>query len=196
LQLAYTVPAITGTAITALLAARLLSLVAYAAFCVLSILEHGRSVTPSTLLTVYLVFSAFSDAIQLGLLYVAKNLCSPSALSLAIFIARLALLVLEAQNKTSILREPYRHLAPEETAGFFGSAFFWWVNGIIALGYSKILSVQDMPPLASYLDTMKMREAMQRTWDKRSTPLTIAPPPPPPLTNVFSTPLTENCRKT
>lgn len=177
MQLAYIVPAITGTAITTFLAARLLSLVAYAACCVLSILEHGRSVTPSTLLTVYLVFSAFSDVIQLGLLYVAKNLCSPSALPFTIFMARLALLLLEALNKTSILREPYRHLAPEETAGFFGTAFFWWVNSIIALGYSKILSVHDMPPLVSYLDTMEMREAMQRMWDKRSKPLAVAPFP-------------------
>ncbi|KAI9738030.1 MAG: hypothetical protein M1818_005458 [Claussenomyces sp. TS43310] len=134
-ELAYTAPAVTGID-TTLLAARLLSLVAYAAFCVLSILEHGRSITPSTILTVYLVFSAFFDTIQFGLLYVAKSLCSPSALSVAIFLVRLALLVIEARKKTSILREPYQHLAPEETAGFLDTAFFWWVNDINALGYS------------------------------------------------------------
>ncbi len=168
LQLAYVVLEIPGTTDSALLTARLLSLIASAAVCVLSFLEHGRSVAPSTVLTVYLVFSTLCDVIQVGLLYVARNLCDPPGLAFAIFIVKLLLLHLEARNKTSILREPYRHLAPEETAGFFGSAFFWWVNRIIALGYSKIFSLEDMPPLATYLDTLKQREAMQQTWDKRS----------------------------
>lgn len=97
------------------------------------------------------------------------NLCSPSPIASTIFVAKLVLLVLEAQNKTPILRESYRCLAPEERAGFFGNAFFWWVNEIIALGYIKILSPEDMPPLASSIDAMKLRESMQRMWDKRST---------------------------
>ena len=151
-----------------LLANRLLSLLTYATFFVLSVVEHGRSVSPSTILTLYLAFSIIFDGIQLGLLYVARNLCTLSTITLFIFIARLVLLYLEAQNKTLILREHYVHLAPEEKAGFFSTSCFWWVNGIIALGYSKILSIHDMPPLPSYLDTMKMREAMQRKWDKRS----------------------------
>lgn len=166
--MAYVVLEIKGRIDATLLAEQLLSLAAAAALCVVSFLEHGRSIAPSTVLTVYLVFSAFSDVVQVGLLYVARNLCNISALAFVIFMVKLVLLILEGQEKTSILREPYQHLAPEETAGFFGTAFFWWVNRVLALGYSRILSLEDMPPLASYLDTMKMREAMQRTWDKRS----------------------------
>lgn len=81
---------------------------------------------------------------------------------------RMSLLVLEARTKTAILREPFQDLAPEETAGVFGTTFFWWVNKFIALGYSRILSIKDMPPLASNLDTMTIREDMQKIWDKRS----------------------------
>lgn len=146
----------------------MLLLVTSALICVLSFFEHGRSVAPSTVLTVYLAFSTFVDVIHVGLLHVAKNLCSPSLLASAIFVAKLILLVLEAQDKTHILREPYRGLAPEERAGFFGNAFFWWVNDIIALGYFEILSPQDMPPLASSIDAMKLRESMQHMWNKRS----------------------------
>lgn len=168
LQLAYTVSTITRLSTAALVVAHLLSLTAYTFFCILSILEHGRSVTPSTLLTIYLFFSIFCDVVQFGLLHVAKNLCSLSTLPLAIFITKIALLICEAQNKTSILREPYRNLAPEKRAGFFETAFFWWVNEFIALGHSKILSIEDMPPLPSYLDARKLRETMQTAWDKRS----------------------------
>lgn len=148
--------------------ARLLALIASAALCVLSFLEHGRSVAPSTLLTSFLLSSIFCDFIQAGLFWVAKNLCYSSPLTLAIFAVKLVVLGLELQNKTPILREPYRDLAPEERGGFFANAIFWWVNKYIALGNNKMLSADDMPPLASYMDTMKMREAMQRQWDKRS----------------------------
>jgi len=174
LEIGYFVPTIITTSSATLLASRLLYLAAYAALCLLSVLEHGRSITPSTFLIMYLVFSSFADVIQFALLYVAMNLCSFSALPVAIFIVRLTLLVLEAQNKTSILREPYVNLAPEEKAGFFGTTFFWWVNSFITLGYSKILSITDIPPLPSYLNTMKMRDAMQTTWNKRSTLLATA----------------------
>jgi len=135
--------------------------------CILSFLEHGRSIAPSTVLTVYLTLAIFSRCVRFGLLYVARNLCSTSLLPSSIFIATFILLVLEGQIKTPILREPYQNLAPEETAGFFGNAFFWWVNRIIVLGHSKIMSIEDMPPLASYLDNMKVREDMQQTWDRR-----------------------------
>jgi ATP-binding cassette subfamily C (CFTR/MRP) protein 1 len=136
--------------------------------CGLSLLENGRSAAPSTILTVYLAVSGFSDIIKFGLLYVAKNLCSHSILPVAIFMVRMSLLVLEARTKTAILREPFQDLAPEETAGVFGTTFFWWVNKFIALGYSRILSIKDMPPLASNLDTITIREDMQKIWDKRS----------------------------
>ncbi|RDW89784.1 hypothetical protein BP6252_01816 [Coleophoma cylindrospora] len=170
LQLVYIVTIIVKTADTTVLAYQVLFLVASAALCVLSLFEHGRSVAPSTLLTVYLASSAFVDVIHVSLLYVAMNLCSLSPSAFAIFVAKLVLLVLEAQDKTPILREPYDGLAPEERAGVFGNAFFWWVNNIIALGYSKILLPEDMPPLASSIDAMKLRESMQQIWDKRKRP--------------------------
>ncbi len=150
-----------------LLASNLLSLVAATAICVLSFLEHGRNVEPSTLLTSYLVATIFSDVIQAGLLYVAQNLCNPWGLASATFAAKLVLLALEGQTKRHILREPYDKLSPEETVGYFGVVFFWWVNRILKMGYSKVLSLEDMPPLGRSLDVMKTREVMQREWDRR-----------------------------
>jgi ATP-binding cassette, subfamily C (CFTR/MRP), member 1 len=136
---------------------------------VLSFLEHGRNVGPSTLLTSYFVLAIFSDIIQVGLLYVDQNICIQSGLAPAIFAIRVVILMLEAQTKRSILRDPYDKLSPEETAGFFGVVFFWWVNRVLKTGYSKVMSLDEIPPLGKSLDVMKTREAMQRAWDKRST---------------------------
>ena len=109
-----------------------------------------------------------NDAIQTGLLYDAQNLCSLSVLVTAISATRFLLFALESQTKRTILREPYDKLSPEETAGFFGVAFFWWVNKVLRTGYSNVLSLDEMPPLGKALDSMKTRAAMQREWDRRS----------------------------
>lgn len=120
-------------------------------------------------MTSYLAIAILSDVIQGGLLYVAWNLCNPEGLASAIFATKIVLLILELQTKRSILREPHDKLSPEETAGFFGVAFFWWVNKVLKTGYSNVLSLDNMPPLGKSLDVVKTRQAMQREWDKRST---------------------------
>lgn len=103
-----------------------------------------------------------------GLLFVARNLCSSGGFPLTIFATRFALLILEGRTKTSILREPYDKLSPEERSGFFGVALYWWVNKILENGYSHVLSLDDMPPLGESLDVRRTRETMQREWDKIS----------------------------
>ncbi|KAK4449692.1 hypothetical protein QBC34DRAFT_350884 [Podospora aff. communis PSN243] len=147
-----------------------LDLVAAVVVAILSFLEHGRNPAPSTLLTTYLVLAIFSDAVQAGLLTVAWNLCNPWGLSTKVFTTRVILFTLEAQSKKSFLREPYAKLAPEQTAGFLGNAFFWWVNGILRTGYSTMFSLDNMPPLDQALDAMRARERMQDAWDKRKKP--------------------------
>lgn len=137
--------------------------------CVLSFLEHGRNVQPSTLLTSYLLVATISDAICAGLLFVARNLCRSAGHPLAIFATRFALLILEGRTKASILREPSDKLSPEETSGFFGVALYWWVNKILKNGYSHVLSLEDMPPFGKSLDVGRTRETMQREWDTTST---------------------------
>ncbi len=138
------------------------------AVVVLSFLEHGRAVAPSTIITGYLLLTCSSDVIQTGLLYIAKN--SGSLLSLAglAFAAQLVLLVLESRTKRSILRDPYNKLSPEETTGIMGRCFFWWVNKILKVGYTNPLSLGDMPPLSQSLDAAEARKAMLEEWSKRS----------------------------
>ena len=168
LQLAHLVSGMRGHGPWHTLAPQLLSLVAAVVVIVLSPLEHGRNVGPSTLLTTYLLLATFSDVIQAGLLAVAWNLCNLWGLTSAIFAIKVVLLALESQTKRSILREPFARLSPEQTAGFLGVAFFWWVNDILKTGYSKVFSLDDIPPLDEALNAMKSREMMQQSWEKRS----------------------------
>lgn len=151
-----------------MLAAQLLFLVADVVVCVISFLEHGRNPRPSTLLITYLALTIFSLT-SAGLQYVAWNLCIKEGLTVSIFVTRFALLVLESQTKISILREPYTELSLEQAAGFFDVVFFWWVNKVLKMGYSKNIGLVDIPALDKSLDALKIRDAMRREWDKRST---------------------------
>lgn len=148
------------------LAAKLPLLCADAVVCLLSFLEHGRNVGPSALLTTYLAMTISSNVITTALLYVGWSLCDISSLAIISFVVRILLFALESQTKRLILREP--EVSLEETAGFFGSVSFWWVNTVLRNGYSNVLSLDDMPRLDASLDAKKIHERMNQEWEKRS----------------------------
>ena len=145
---------------------QLLSLLAYALLCPLCFLGHARSVSPSTTITIFLMSSICCDILGVGLLDAATKICGCWSLEIATFIAKVVLLVLESCSKRRIIRERFRSISMEETSGLLGTTFFWWVNEFIALGYSKVLSCDDMPPLPSYLDSQRMRERMIHFWKR------------------------------
>lgn len=150
------------------LAEQLIYLARDAIICALSFFEHGRNTGPSTILTGYLALAISGDIIQFGLLFVAWNLCAVTGPAAAVAAARVVLFVLETRTKRSILRAPYPNLSPEETAGLLGTSFFWWVNRVLKVGYSKSLSLEDMPPLDKALDAGDARDAMIEEWAQRS----------------------------
>ncbi|KAF7887524.1 hypothetical protein EAF00_009818 [Botryotinia globosa] len=107
-----------------------LDLLAAVAIVSLSHLEQYRSVKPSTLISLYLAFSAGLDVPQARTLY---NV--PGQLRLAIVFsfslaARITLLCLEAWDKRVFLMEQYQTLATEATSGVFSNSLFLWMNAL------------------------------------------------------------------
>lgn len=146
----------------------LLFLIADALLCIVSFFEHGRNIRPSTAVTMYLLLNILSSIVRAGLRFVSWNLCHISSLSLAIFVARIILFVIENQSKRPILQIKYNQLSPEETAGFLDRIFYWWVNKILKTGYSKNLSLADIPRLNKDVDATRICTTMQIEWQKKS----------------------------
>ena len=127
--------------------------------CLLSFFEHGRSITPSTVLIIYLF---------------ASVLCQPldqyqnESASLLIFCIgrglKLILLVTESRSKTTYLRKPYSELPPEQTCNSINRAFLFWINSLIMLGNSKVLAQSDLPNLDDALKSRPLREQMEHSW--------------------------------
>jgi ATP-binding cassette subfamily C (CFTR/MRP) protein 1 len=134
----------------------------------LSYLEHTRSVRPSTLLEVYLLVSLLLNIPQARTLFLRHN--GPTAIA-AIFVATIGAMlivwILEARNKTTDLKEPYKEYPPEATHGVWNRTFFLWLNPLFVKGFKKLLSLDDLWQTLPDLSSEKLRDEMQAVWDRR-----------------------------
>ncbi|KAE9374390.1 putative multidrug resistance protein [Stipitochalara longipes BDJ] len=152
------------------IATNIVSFVAALAVCQLSFFEHGRSVKPSSLLIFYLLASVICGGALLRSFYlIHRNSTTPVVLTAIIGLKSL-LLVLESISKQSYLREPYKELPTEQTVSDLNRAFLFWVNDLILLGNSKLLTYSDLPGLDDTLKSRALRLRMEDVWDKTTKP--------------------------
>lgn len=93
--------------------------------CWLSIVEHQKSLRPSTPLTLYLLILILDDAYALLTAGATGLRCSKAVLSACLF-------MLECQSKSSTVRSQYRHFSPETLAGLVDRAFFDWIKPMLS----------------------------------------------------------------
>ncbi|PYH31531.1 uncharacterized protein BO87DRAFT_418037 [Aspergillus neoniger CBS 115656] len=142
------------------------SLVDALSIAILSTIEHNRSVRPSSLLGIYLLFSSLFDAVQVRTLFIRHYPSSLGALSAATVALKLLLLALEAQNKRSYLKEPLLAIPPESTSGLFARTVFWWLNRLFVIGFRKLLTLEDLFPTDSDLKSEGLRRKIGKAWKK------------------------------
>jgi ATP-binding cassette subfamily C (CFTR/MRP) protein 1 len=143
-----------------------LDFVAACALCILSSYEHTRNVAPSIIIDFYLFFSLLFDAARLRTLFLIGNLEIRSIAVVGVLsaITKLGLLVSEAAGKRPYLLERYKHLPPEATSGAYSRAIFWWLNGLLKAGYSKLLSVQDLDEIDEALSSITVGRRFEVAW--------------------------------
>ena len=147
------------------IATNTVSFVAGLAVCQLSFQEHGRAVKPSTLLISYLLASVICNEVLLRSLYLTCRISAGPALLAAEISFKFLLLILESTSKRSYLREPYKDLPIEQTVSDLNRAFLFWVNPLILLGNSKLLTPSDLPTLDETLKSRDLRVRMEKVWD-------------------------------
>ncbi|KIY02825.1 uncharacterized protein Z520_01290 [Fonsecaea multimorphosa CBS 102226] len=154
------------TATKASVAAAALDFAACCVLFVLSCFEHSRSVTPSTIIGLYLIVSFLFGAVQMRTFYLlpgyaAKNIANLLSLSLAI---KFGVLVTEAVEKRGILLDPYRDLPPEATSGVYNRSVFWWLNPLLRLGFGKTLKLDDLYDLDDKLVSANVAARFGQAW--------------------------------
>ncbi|CZT41190.1 related to multidrug resistance protein [Rhynchosporium secalis] len=150
----------------ATLPASTLSFIAAIAVLLLSDLEDRRAVPPSLLLSIYLLASLIFDIAQVRTLYLRHETSTLLGLSTTSVVLKAVLLVLESRSKRGYLRVPYNGYSPETTGGIFNRSFFWWINPILATGFRRLLTLDDLFQTDASLLTDPLRNRMQNSWEK------------------------------
>ncbi|XMA07310.1 hypothetical protein WAI453_000101 [Rhynchosporium graminicola] len=129
-------------------------------------LEDRRAVPPSLLLSIYLLASLIFDIAQVRTLYLRHETSTLLGLSTTSVVLKAVLLVLESRSKRRYLRAPYNGYSPETTGGIFNRSFFWWINPILATGFRRLLTLDDLFQTDASLLTDPLRNRMQNSWEK------------------------------
>jgi ATP-binding cassette, subfamily C (CFTR/MRP), member 1 len=151
------------------LAAAAIALLASLALCLLSYVEHDRTVRPSTFLAIVLFVTLLFDIARARTLWLRQNGDVNLAIAevfTASVVVKALVLVLEATRKRPLLRPEYQAYPPEATAGIYARSFFTWLNSLIRRGFSQILGIDDLFELDKHLKTSYLQQNFQSAWNK------------------------------
>jgi ATP-binding cassette, subfamily C (CFTR/MRP), member 1 len=154
------------------LAAAALTFVSSLALLALSYLEHLYSYRPSTIINLFLLFSALFDATQARTLWLQTYNRPVAIASLISVIVKLVALTLEAVEKRHILRPQYQDLTPESTSGILSQWLFTWQIPLFRAGYSKTLGMDDLFHLDKHLKSTLLHAKLHARTPTSETPVT------------------------
>lgn len=147
-------------------ASDVLSLVALCGAVVLSYYDHIRSVRPSTLLSSYLSVVILLNIARVRTLWMTTNTKSASV-TLSISLASTVVsLILESTEKRASVKYLPPDATPEQFSGFWKRTSFAWLLPTLRQGYSKILSVPNLPTLDPRLNSNILHDKLEKTWNK------------------------------
>ncbi|OJJ46205.1 hypothetical protein ASPZODRAFT_152404 [Penicilliopsis zonata CBS 506.65] len=141
-----------------------LSFASALALLVLSTLEHRRSIRPSFLINVFLLFSALLDLAQARTLWLLNQNTGLAALFTASVGYKFLLLSLEAREKRAFLSQPYSTYSPEELGGVLNTGVFWWINSLMRKGYLRVLEVHELFQTDNTLSSAVIDQQIQEKW--------------------------------
>ncbi|KAH6876442.1 P-loop containing nucleoside triphosphate hydrolase protein [Thelonectria olida] len=150
------------------LPAAALSFVASISLLGLSYVEHVYSYRPSTVLNLFLLFSALFDAARTRTLWLQGYNRSAAIAALVATVLKIFMLVLETIDKRGFLRPQYRTLPPEVTSGVFSQWLFSWQLPLFRAGYSGQLEIENLFPLDKHLKSQYLQNLLQTGWGKAS----------------------------
>ncbi|KAL2812693.1 P-loop containing nucleoside triphosphate hydrolase protein [Aspergillus granulosus] len=131
--------------------------------CVLSYMEHSRSVRPAFLLEFYLLVTLLFDITRTRTLWLRDAGDSGKLVAIIASFAvgvKVILILLEGWEKEAILKDKYKNYPPEARAGIVNRALFWWLNPLFFMGFFKMLRVEDLYTLDKRLESARLRDLL------------------------------------
>jgi ATP-binding cassette, subfamily C (CFTR/MRP), member 1 len=166
-------------------AADTLGTIASIAACSLSLLRHQRSSRSSTVLSLYLSVAILLDIARTRTLWlVSRNAGSsqPAAAmtavlaisSVALFFESLETKWLTLSSKTKDADQEKVSSFPEQYIGLWSRTVFAWLAATFRLGYTRIISVEDLPHLDRKLESHVTHDRLAQSWATCESPCTLS----------------------
>ncbi|KAF9878698.1 ABC multidrug transporter [Colletotrichum karsti] len=155
---------------SASLGADVLAFIATLTVVVVSVLNHQRSLRPSTLISVYLSASVVLGIPRVRTIWLLGNSGPVPIVQALVFTLTFTALVLESIEAKSSLSESgfqYEKLATaEQRSGFWARTCFSWLANTFRTGYSKVISLADLPGLDPSLESRLLHKSLVAAWSK------------------------------
>lgn len=148
------------------LPAAALSFAASVSLLGLSYAEHVYTYRPSTVLSLFLLFSILFDATRTRTLWLQGYNRSAAIAALVATVLKIVMLAVEATEKCGFLRPQYCALPPEVTSGIFSRWIFSWQLPLFRAGYSKKLEIDALSPLEKHFKSSYLQHQLQTRWSK------------------------------
>ncbi|KAJ5737499.1 uncharacterized protein N7483_002624 [Penicillium malachiteum] len=145
---------------------RIINVVATLTAIFLSFLEDQRSVKPSDLLVLYYSAITLLNLPQIRSLWQIPNATQASRiLSIMILILNFGILVAESIHKQNFLSPNDQSKSTKEaTYGFWGKSMLLWTLTLFQTGYSKTLTIEDIPEVDVDQQAQQTEEELQIAW--------------------------------
>lgn len=149
------------------LAADILQLLSAAAAIVLSYMHHHRSIRPSTLLSLYLPAMSLVGIARSRTLWLVPGARSESITFVFVLAFTIMSFAIESSGKERLLtKSANKPRIPEAYSGFWKLVGYLWLRRTFLDGYSKVISVQDLPELDPGLASDVVHQELADTWAK------------------------------
>ncbi|RAH67283.1 putative ATP-binding cassette transporter [Aspergillus aculeatinus CBS 121060] len=142
-----------------------ITFVASLGLCLLSRLEHARSVRPSAIINGYILLTLVFDAARVRSLFRASAASSLSGVFSSMIAVKVMVLLAEAVEKRQILLPPYRGLSPEETSGIYSRSFFFWLSQLMISGFHSDLQNEDLYPIDKNMSSQFLQQRIKNAWN-------------------------------
>lgn len=133
--------------------------------CILSHVEHVRSVRPSAIINVYLLLTLPFDIAHSRTLWSEGATQSFAAVFSSSVGIKFMMLVAEAIEKRPILLQRYHHYSPEATSGIYSRSFFFWLNKLMTTGFNRVLSNEDLYPIDEEMTSRVLLTHASEAWN-------------------------------
>ena len=130
-------------------------------------IQHMYSYKLSTFLSIFMSFTLIFHVLQARSYFHRDGASSRGVLSVVTAVSKAILMLLEEIPKQRLAHSSeLPRLAKESICGFWNRTLFIWLNSVLALGFKKIMSINDLQDMEADFESETLYQGFLKSWSK------------------------------